>query len=129
MGAMRALLIAALVTASWACGDDGDHDHTEADLLGIGAQCGSDEDCDEEHQVCLMQFKGGYCGMTGCTTDEDCPEASACVAHNGANYCFRTCRDKAECNVNRDPEHESNCSSNVTWVDEGGPKACVPPSS
>jgi hypothetical protein len=44
------------------------------------------------------------------------------------NYCFRACVDKAECNANRGPEVESNCSSNITRVDGGETKACVPPS-
>jgi hypothetical protein len=80
-------------------------------------------------QSCL-QFKGGYCGEADCLHDTDCPASSACIAHDdGTNYCFRTCLDKAECNENRDPENESNCSSSVTFVDgDMGRKACVPPS-
>ena len=78
----------------------------------------------------MTQFRGGYCGKVGCTDNLDCPEASACMAHDdGKNYCFRVCKDKVECNENRSVELESNCSSNITFVDkeiEG--KACVPPS-
>jgi hypothetical protein len=111
-----------------ACGDDG------ADALGIGAECTMSDECtqDEEfEQVCLTQFTGGYCGLSQCTGDLDCPDESGCVAHtDGTNYCFRTCLDKAECNVNRSVDVESNCSSNVTFVDGAqGRKACVPPSS
>jgi hypothetical protein len=50
---------------------------------------------------------------------------------DGMNYCFRNCIDKAECNANRDPANEANCSSNVTFVEPAknqGLKACVPPS-
>ena len=108
----------------FACGND-------ADDLGVGAQCTSDDQCDSATmQHCLM-FKGGYCGIMACTHDTDCPELSACIAHtDGVNYCFRTCIDKPECNANRDPINESNCSSNVTFVDGTmGRKACVPPSA
>ncbi|EDM73880.1 hypothetical protein PPSIR1_24109 [Plesiocystis pacifica SIR-1] len=122
-----ALALAASVAISLACSDD---DETEADMLGVGAECAANEDCLEE-QSCLTQFKGGYCGVTDCALDEDCPEGSACVAHtDGTNYCFRICTDKAECNANRDPDNESNCSANITFTDPetGANKACVPPS-
>jgi hypothetical protein len=102
-----------------------------ADQLGVGAQCAATTECDMSlHEVCLA-FKGGYCGLQGCTHDTDCPTSSACIAHtDGTNYCFRTCLDKTECNANRDPVNEANCSSSVTFVDPTqGRKTCVPPSS
>ena len=47
------------------CGDDG----TEADRIGVGAQCTPDGECesaDEEIElVCLTQFTGGYCVLEG----------------------------------------------------------------
>jgi hypothetical protein len=99
---------------------------TEADDLGVGAECAQSDDC-LEGQACLA-FKGGYCGVEGCEADDDCPEGSACVASEGVNYCFRVCLDKAECNANRSVEFESNCSANVTFVNtERRDKACVPP--
>jgi hypothetical protein len=121
-----------------ACGSD-DHD-TEADKAGVGAACADDMDCAEYQDSgesgggelsCLTQFTGGYCGLAGCTSNDDCPDASLCVAHDdGMNYCFRACLDKSECNVNRPPEAESNCSANITFVDaDSSGKACVPPSS
>ena len=119
--------LALLLTAVVACGDDG----TEADRLGVGAQCAATDECNPDLAlVCLPQFKGGYCGLQGCQSDADCPAASACIAHSdGANYCFRVCLDKVECNENRDVDNESNCSSSVTFVDpQDGRKACVPPS-
>lgn len=120
---MRTLAIVIFLAA---CGDDS----TEADRLGIGAQCTESNECDTEMGQSCLQFKGGYCGEAACLHDTDCPEASACIAHtDGTNYCFRTCADKAECNENRDVENEANCSSNVTFVDGTmGRKACVPPS-
>jgi hypothetical protein len=128
----RAMSIVALCAL---CGCDDDDGSTEADRLGVGAECKSSEDCLQEgdggvNLTCLPQFKGGYCGLEGCGSNEDCPEASACVAHDDGNrYCFRSCTDKAECNVNRSPDNESNCSSNVTYVDDDTRgKSCVPPS-
>ena len=132
---MRALAIA--VTALWAlcaCGDDED-DLNASDRLGVGAECASNDDCLREgdggiNLACLPQFKGGYCGLEGCNGNEDCPERSACVAHDdGRRYCFRSCADKPECNLNRSPDNEANCSSSVDYVDEDTPgKSCVPPS-
>jgi hypothetical protein len=92
------------MTALFACGSD-------ADDLGVAAQCTSNDQCDADTmQTCLM-FKGGYCGIKGCAHDADCPEDSACIMHTDAmNYCFRTCVDKANCNANRSVENESNCS-------------------
>jgi len=104
---------------------------SEADALGVGAECASSADCNgDDGQDCLLGFKGGYCGEVGCASDADCAIDAACVAHvDGMNYCFRVCVDKAECNANRSPANEANCSSNVTFVDPPqNRKACVPPS-
>lgn len=109
---------------------------TEADQVGVAAQCQVDDHCNHEHETegdpfelqCLTNFKGGYCGIVDCTAHEDCPEASACVTHDdGRNYCFRLCVDKAECNLNRDADQEANCSANITYVGADVGKACVPP--
>ena len=112
-----------------ACGDD----ETEADRLGVGAACTSDEDCLHDGDVeltCLKQFKGGYCGLLDCAANEDCPDTSSCVAHtDGENYCFRDCAEKTQCNANRGADEEANCSSNVDYVEEATVgKSCVPPS-
>lgn len=131
---MRALICIGLALAVFGCGDD--EGGTQADRLGVGAACSSNDECLREgdggiNLTCLPQFKGGYCGLEDCTGNDDCPERSACVAHDdGHNYCFRTCADKPECNVNRPPEDEANCSSSVDFVDSAtSVKACVPPSN
>ena len=127
-----------LLGAVAGCGGD---DSTEADRIGVGAECTVDPSADPPSTCpvvemdiqldCLTQFKGGYCGLEGCTGDAGCPEGSACVAHDdGSNYCFRVCQDKPECNRNRSVENEANCSANIDFVDEPqDQKACVPPSS
>lgn len=129
--ALKSLLkvvVSLVLLMPWACGDSSG---TEADLLGVGAQCSESAECGES-QACLLQFKGGYCGLTGCESDEDCPNAAACVAHDdGNNYCFRICVDKEECNANRDSDNEANCSSNIVFAEAAAnknTKACVPPS-
>lgn len=118
-------------------GCESDARGTEADEIGVGASCDNDNPCEAPEEdggdielQCLDAFAGGYCGLEDCTENADCPDGSACVNHEGANYCFRTCLDKAECNENRGPDEESNCSSNVDFVDpDTSGKACVPPSS
>ncbi len=137
---MRALtgFASLLLTFSVGCGDDGGGVGTMADRYGVGAECGSDEDCEQTAlgvaESCLTQFKGGYCGIADCSGDSDCPGGSKCVAHDdGVNYCFRTCQEKPECNLHRDADREANCSSSITYVEpaDGGvdDKACVPPNA
>lgn len=125
-----AAFVAASILAT-ACGDDDDDSYgSEAQRRGLGAGCAADDDCSEPGQVCLP-FKGGYCGRRDCTADMDCPDGSACVAHDdGVNYCFLICTDKSQCNVTRSLEDEANCSSNITFVQTANAsyKACVPPS-
>ncbi len=134
------LALCALIGVLFSCADEGEE--LEADKLGVGAVCEVLEDCPvveltntegetEEVQLqCLDSFKGGYCGIANCGADADCPEGARCVAHtDGINYCFRTCVDKSECNVNRDADALANCSANISFVDDGGGKACVPPSA
>ncbi len=117
------------------CGDDGDDGAgTEADRIGVGAECTQDKDCpvvEGEPAMECLEFRGGYCGLSDCAGDADCPSGSACVQHDdGRTYCFRICLDKAECNLNRSAENSANCSSNVGFVDEQNEiRACVPPSS
>lgn len=104
---------------------------SNADTLGVGAQCTATSQCDTQvNETCLTQFKGGYCGLEGCMHDTNCPTDSACVAYtDGNNYCFRTCATKDDCNASRDAVNDSNCSSSVTFVDpQTNTKACVPPS-
>lgn len=115
---------------------DNDGPATEADYVGVGAECIDNDDClqpendSDPVQICLTQFKGGYCGIENCESNDDCPQGSACVAHeDGANYCFRRCTDKSECNINRSADAESNCSANIDFVVPSTTgKACVPPS-
>ena len=120
---------------SLGCGSSGE---TEADRAGVGAECTDSAECESPDEditlECLTRFAGGYCGLEGCEGVADCPAGSACVAHQDAtgtaNYCFRLCADKAECNRNRSVENEANCSANVDFVDgTQDRKACVPPSS
>jgi len=115
--------IVAMFSVQMACGSD-------ADEIGVGAQCTANDQCNQDDgaQTCLP-FKGGYCGLQGCTKDADCPDASACVKHtDNVNYCFRICTDKPDCNANRDAANEANCSSSVDFVEgKTGVKACVPP--
>jgi hypothetical protein len=120
-----------------AVGCGGDEDGTAADRAGIAAECASDEQCPEARRgddtialQCIRQFRGGYCGIADCQQNDDCPDGSRCVSHDdGTNYCFRECTQKLECNRNRTPANEANCSSNIDFVEATAGKACVPPSS
>jgi hypothetical protein len=113
-----------------ACSDD-NSGLTPAQRHGVGAACAKDADCfvGDTALKCLS-FKGGYCGLEGCQADAGCPPGSGCVAHDDGNtYCFLLCASKPECNYTRPLETQSNCASNVNFVDrQKTNKACVPPS-
>ncbi len=128
MGLFKGLSCLVLVVFAVGCG--GSDNGSEADRLGVGASCAANDDCTEEGQSCLTQFKGGYCGVQGCEDDAGCPAGSACVTHDdGQNYCFLVCGNKDDCNTNREAADEANCSSSITFIDYAkGRKACVPPS-
>ncbi len=103
------------------CSDD-------ANDRGVGAACTANDECTEEGQTCLTQFSGGYCGISGCAGDVDCPEGSACVTEDdGTKFCFLVCVDKADCNDNRPVESEASCVSSLPFVDGAmGRKVCRP---
>ena len=123
---MTRVFWAAIVVVVCACGSE-----SEAIKRGVGAECAVNGDCTETGQRCLTQFKGGYCGVSACTHDTDCPGGSACVTEDdGVNYCFLICADKPECNPRRSTANESNCTSSLTFVDGTlGRKVCRPPLS
>jgi hypothetical protein len=126
---IRRIVLVLAFLAVWAagCGDD---DDSEAERRGVGSECTADDDCDEEGQACLTEFTGGYCGISGCTGDADCPAGSACVTEDDdlGNYCFLICVDKPDCNDHRSLEAESNCVSSLPFVDDDqGRKICRPP--
>jgi hypothetical protein len=116
-----------VVLAVGACGSS----QSEAIRHGVGSACSKDSDCTEKGQVCLLEFKGGYCGVAGCTHDVECPGGSACVtSDNGADYCVLICVEKTDCNPNRTVDNESNCTSSLSFVDGTmGRKVCNPPSA
>ncbi len=130
------------------CGGDDEAEpggETEADELGIGAECEIDDDCPEVEFAgmggaggkiqlqCLTQFTDGYCAIEDCESADDCPLGSTCVAHDdGRNYCFRECDNKPECNANRDADSEANCVGSFDFADDAddvGQKVCEPSSS
>jgi hypothetical protein len=123
---MRRMLYALFIAL---CGCGGSN-QSQANRLGVGADCTMSSACTEPGQVCLTQFKGGYCGVSGCLHDTDCPQGSACVTDGQANYCFLVCSQKTDCNLHRSGADESDCTSSLTFL--GGTmnrKVCRPPSS
>jgi hypothetical protein len=122
---MRSAWLVMVMMSAVACGN-------AADRAGIGGQCAVETDCPkvgDKQLKCLTGFKGGYCGLDGCTSDADCVMGSACVKVAATNYCFRECTDKPECNVNRTVDIESNCVGNADHVGASTAKVCVPPSA
>jgi hypothetical protein len=123
----RILCALAVVAGICGCGSS----KSEAIRRGVGAECSMNTDCTESGQVCLTEFKGGYCGVSACLHDADCPAGSACVTEdNQINYCFLICVDKPDCNPHRSLDNESGCVSSLTFVDgAANRKVCRPPNS
>ena len=123
----RILCAFVVMAAACGCGSNA----SEAIRRGVGAECNASLTCAESTQACLTEFKGGYCGVSGCLRDTDCPQGSACVTDDGqTNYCFLICADKPECNVNRTLDNESSCTSSLTFIDGTmNRKVCRPPLS
>jgi hypothetical protein len=123
---MSRILCALVVAVVCGCGGG-----SEAIRRGVGAECNPDLACTESGQTCLTEFKGGYCGVSACLHDGDCPAGSACVTDdNQTNYCFLICVDKVDCNPRRSAENESSCTSSLTFIDGTmGRKVCRPPLS
>ena len=125
-----ALALCTLFAVS-SCGDD-DGRGSEAIRRGVGAECGPQLVCEELGQECLTEFSAGYCAVRDCAVSADCPDGSACVTDpdfDGVNYCFLVCLDKPDCNLDRSPENESECTSSIDFVDPeaaGALKVCRP---
>jgi hypothetical protein len=101
----------------------------DANFLGIGAECTTDADCDQDtFLTCLTQFQGGYCAGPGCVMDDDCPEGSICVVAAGGNSCFMTCTQASDCNANRTAANPASCSADIVRAQDGTAMVCVPPS-
>jgi hypothetical protein len=120
-------MLCVLLVVACGCGSG----QNEANRRGVGAECAVSSDCTEKGQVCLTEFKGGYCGLSGCMHDTDCPQGSACVtSDNQLNYCFLVCANKTDCNLHRSAVDESDCTSSLTFVDGTmNRKVCRPPNS
>jgi hypothetical protein len=120
----RFLCVLALVAAG--CGSN----ENAANQRGIGAQCSMTSDCTTAGEICLPEFAGGYCGLSGCSHDSDCPQGSACVTDGPMNYCFLVCVAKTDCNLHRSVDVESDCVSSLPFVDGAmNRKVCRPPES
>jgi hypothetical protein len=119
-------IMCALVFVVWGCGSN----QNAANQAGIGAQCTMTADCTTTGEICLTEFAGGYCGLSGCVHDTDCPQGSACVTDGQTNYCFLVCAAKTDCNLHRSAADESDCTSALTFVDGTmNRKVCRPPNS
>lgn len=82
---------------------------TEAGTGGaaVGDPCSVDGDCAGEPGSCLqsvtfggfaqVDFPGGYCTLTGCQDDADCPDGSACFTATGMPGCNKLCESDADC--------------------------------
>lgn len=120
-------ILCALVLAACGCGSN---NQNAANQAGIGAQCNMTSDCTTSGEVCLTEFNGGYCGLSGCLHDTDCPQGSACVTDGQTNDCFLVCATKTDCNLHRSTANEADCTSSLPLVDGAmNRKVCRPPNS
>ncbi|MBM4395251.1 MAG: hypothetical protein FJ087_06130 [Deltaproteobacteria bacterium] len=65
----------------------------------IGDDCSTNTDCGE-NRICDTSQPGGYCTVTPCRDDSECPGESICVEFSvDATYCMRACSDLKPCRV------------------------------
>lgn len=84
---------------------------------GLGSRCAADEDCGDYD--CIDEIEGGYCSQRDCTSNDDCPEDSACVAGSDFNYCAPRCDAESDCTFCRDADSAASCVSDVAFVEDG----------
>jgi hypothetical protein len=94
---------------------------------GIGADCGDANDCSSDLE-CLSAFRGGYCGLSGCLVNDDCPDDALCVvASNGENHCYKPCSTASDCSFCRRDGLLGACTADVSFAEDGTTgSVCVP---
>ncbi|MBI5503037.1 MAG: hypothetical protein HY907_22520 [Deltaproteobacteria bacterium] len=94
----------------------------------VGEGCTAPEDCAPVaglDATCLTRvgpvtLPGGYCSVSGCTSDEDCGTDAGCLNMMGTATCLRTCTDDSECRT------DEGYACGTLPMGGGGPY-CLPP--
>jgi len=68
----------------------------EVGTKGSGKPCTYFSECAAD-RVCLFQDKGGYCAVSLCQSDLDCPLDAWCVNGPGGYLCAAECKSDADC--------------------------------
>lgn len=94
---------------------------------GVGAACASDADCAAGLE-CSTGLRGGYCTLSGCSTNDECPADSLCVrGPSDTSYCARGCSVASDCSFCRGSELAANCSDEADFVQDGTTgSVCLP---
>jgi hypothetical protein len=93
---------------------------------GVGAACGSDDDCGD--LSCVLGASGGYCSQRDCTVNADCPGDSLCITSGNDSYCAKTCAGASDCSFCRFDGLRLGCSDEVVFAEDGTTgTVCVPP--
>jgi hypothetical protein len=94
---------------------------------GVGAACDEDEDCSGDLS-CMLDALGGYCTITGCSGDGDCPSDARCVSWDDTKtYCAVNCDSGSDCSFCRGDELRGKCIGFTPAPGEGDPiQVCVP---
>jgi len=123
------LLLGTLVIGASGCSDG--NGQSEAQRIGLGAECLLGMDCGEGGELDCIPFDGGYCTSSGCQA-LGCPDGSLCArdAILGQTFCMLSCESAEDCNSNRSDENAAECTSSIEILDEvEGAKVCVPPAN
>lgn len=76
---------------------------TQGGGAAIGSACTKTEECvaggncltNVNLQIVQLDFPKGYCSKMGCSTDNDCPSGSGCLAIT--QTCLKTCTNASQC--------------------------------
>lgn len=90
----------------------------------VGRSCSAATDCEPTLTICLQgdHFPDGYCTISGCITDEQCPSGSRCVTGGSGNICAREC---AEATADCETASAQECAGRLG--PGGCAKVCVHP--
>ena len=83
----------------------------------VGDKCSTSNDC-PSGTVCDTDSPGGYCLVSNCETDEECPEKSTCVFFTkDLSYCLKKCKKNSNCRKNYTCRDDIPASHKFCYID------------
>ena len=86
----------------------------------VGDKCSTSNDC-PTGTVCDTDSPGGYCLVSGCESDEECPEEAVCVFfRKDLSYCLKKCKKNSDCRGKYDCRDDVEASHKFCYIAPDG---------